>query len=83
MLPMVEDINDLKQFESIAKKAGVNVYDKTISFGTMVETLGAFNSIQDILSQSWIDFVSIGTNDGTSEIYGLDREDTERGRGRP
>lgn len=71
MLPFVISHEEIVKAKEIAVKSGLEP-GKNVKFGIMVETPAAVLII-DELCQAGIDFVSLGTNDLTQTILGVDR----------
>ena len=71
MLPFIISHEEIVKAKEIAQKAGLEPH-KNIKFGIMVETPAAVLII-DELCQAGIDFVSLGTNDLTQTVLGVDR----------
>ncbi len=74
MLPFVISHEEIVKAKEVAQKVGLEP-QKNIKFGVMVETPAAVLIIDEIC-QAGIDFVSLGTNDLTQTILGVDRGNT-------
>ena len=71
MIPFVISIDEIVKAKMLAEEAGLNPR-KDIKFGVMVETPAAALIIEGIC-ETGIDFISIGSNDLTQTILGVDR----------
>ncbi len=71
MLPFIISHEEIIKAKEIAVEVGLEP-QKNIKFGIMVETPAAVLVINE-LCQAGIDFVSLGTNDLTQTILGVDR----------
>lgn len=72
MVPLVESGGQLGRMKAVVEKAKhESSYDKAYKFGSMVETKSVLESMHGIARQA--DFISLGTNDLTQEITGLNR----------
>jgi pyruvate,water dikinase len=72
MLPFVISWEEVYRAKEIIKSEGL-IPGKDIKFGIMVETPAAALTIEDIIKNAGIDFVSFGTNDLTQLTLGVDR----------
>jgi pyruvate,water dikinase len=74
MLPFVISHEEIMKAKELAIQVGLEP-QKNIQFGIMVETPAAVLIIEE-LCQAGINFVSLGTNDLTQTILGVDRGNT-------
>jgi len=85
--PMVETVEDrdwllgvleqeLKPYQE-ARKIPQD-WRRAIPVGIMIETVAALNNLNALLDKSKIDFVSIGTNDLTKELFNTSRNSSHR-----
>jgi pyruvate,water dikinase len=72
MLPFVISWEEVYKAKEIIKSEGL-IPGKDIKFGIMVETPAAALTIEDIIKNAGIDFISFGTNDLTQLTLGVDR----------
>lgn len=72
MLRSVEEFNNLKN-RTLELQKELNNNSK-IKFGIMLETKEAYQNIETFKD---VDFISIGTNDLTNELYGFKREESK------
>jgi len=72
MIPFVISWEEVKRVKEIMIREGL-IPHKDIKFGIMVETPAAALTIEDIIKNAGIDFVSFGTNDLTQLTLGVDR----------
>jgi pyruvate,water dikinase len=72
MLPFVISWEEVYRAKEIIKSEGL-IPGKDMKFGIMVETPAAALTIEDIIKNAGIDFVSFGTNDLTQLTLGVDR----------
>ena len=71
MIPFVISIEEVVKTKELIKEVGLNP-GKDIKFGIMIETPAAALLIEDFCKLG-IDFISIGSNDLTQTILGVDR----------
>jgi len=71
MIPFVISVDEVVKAKEILREAGLEPR-KDIAFGIMVETPAAALLIEDFCKEG-IDFASIGSNDLTQTILGVDR----------
>ena len=69
MFPMIEEIEEFNSLKEICEKIAKEENTK-ISIGMMLETKKAMETIDDFKN---VPFMSIGTNDLMSELYGINR----------
>jgi phosphoenolpyruvate-protein kinase (PTS system EI component) len=67
MLPMVQSADQIRAARALLPAGGA------VPFGAMVETGAAVEAVDEIAAGA--DFLSIGTNDLTASLFGLDRQD--------
>jgi len=72
MIPFVISWEEVKRVKEIMIREGL-IPHKDIKFGIMVETPAAALTIEDIIKNAGIDFISFGTNDLTQLTLGVDR----------
>lgn len=65
MFPMIRSKDEVDRLRNI-----IYAYDRNIAIGIMLETKEALDNINDF---SYVDFISIGTNDLVEELYKIDR----------
>ncbi|MEM2873880.1 MAG: phosphoenolpyruvate synthase [Candidatus Nanoarchaeia archaeon] len=75
MLPFVISVEELQRAKGIAQDVGLLNSDKKVQFGIMVETPASVLLIEEFCKEG-IDFASIGSNDLTQLILGVDRGNT-------
>lgn len=73
MVPMVTEVADVRTVRAAVDQAAADVGVAPVRVGAMVETRAAVEAIDDLCQV--VDFLSIGTNDLTAEVLGLDRTD--------
>jgi pyruvate,water dikinase len=74
MIPFVISVDEIVKAKMLAEEAGLKPR-QDIKFGVMVETPAAALIIEG-LCETGIDFISIGSNDLTQTILGVDRGNT-------
>jgi len=72
MIPFVISWEEVKRVKDIMIREGL-IPHRDIKFGIMVETPAAALTIEDIIKNAGIDFISFGTNDLTQLTLGVDR----------
>ena len=72
MIPLVSSVDEIKKVRKLADSVGLKL-GKDVEFGVMVETPAAALIIEDIVEETDIDFVSLGTNDLTQYTIAIDR----------
>lgn len=73
MFPMIENSNEFDRLKSWVLDIQKEMKDtSTIQIGMMLETKQALNNIEDFVNA---DFISIGTNDLTAELYNISRDE--------
>ncbi|MEV0715854.1 putative PEP-binding protein [Asanoa sp. NPDC050611] len=73
MVPMVSTADQLTPVRAAVEAAAANLGTPVPPIGAMVETVSAVREIDAVCQAS--DFISIGSNDLTSEVLDLDRVD--------
>lgn len=83
--PMINNLEDWKKIQEIIR----DVLNETefshlsgifpIDLGVMIETQEAFDQFDTLLQEPRIKFFSVGTNDLTSKVYGINRLDPKAG----
>ncbi len=71
MFPMIESIDEFNYLKDWVLKLQQENNLKRPQIGMMLETKKALESINDFIN---VDFISIGTNDLTKDLYKIDRE---------
>lgn len=71
MLPFVISVDEVKKAKELMRQVGLEP-QKDIEFGVMVETPAAVWIIEELCKEG-IDFISLGTNDLTQTVLGIDR----------
>jgi len=71
MFPMIESVEEFYALKKIVVKISRSLNVKLPPLGIMLETQRALINIEDF---SKVDFISIGTNDLTSELFNINRE---------
>ncbi|BFI73177.1 phosphoenolpyruvate synthase [Nanoarchaeota archaeon] len=72
MFPFVTSWEEVYKAKEIMKEEGL-IPHKDVKVGIMVETPAAAMTIEDIIKNAGIDFISFGTNDLTQLTLGVDR----------
>lgn len=80
MVPTVRRYSEVKKVKSMVDglTAQFGIASSQYRFGVMMETLDAGKNIEEIAP--YCDFMSIGSNDYTSEFFGCDRSDWTKRR---
>jgi phosphoenolpyruvate-protein kinase (PTS system EI component) len=73
MVPMVTNVAQLRAVRATVDKVAAELAAAPVRVGAMVETVAAVEAIGALCEVA--DFLSIGTNDLTAEVLGLDRTD--------
>ncbi|HEU4424331.1 MAG TPA: putative PEP-binding protein, partial [Pilimelia sp.] len=73
MIPMVAGVDELRACRALLAKAAAEAGTATPPLGAMVELPDAVAAIEALAAEA--DFLSIGSNDLTAAILGLDRRD--------
>jgi phosphoenolpyruvate-protein kinase (PTS system EI component) len=73
MVPMVTNAAELRAVRATVDKVAAELAAAPVRVGAMVETVAAVRAIDAVCEVA--DFLSIGTNDLTAEVLGLDRTD--------
>ncbi len=72
MFPMIESYDEFMYLKSWVLKIKEDINNESIvKIGMMLETKRAYESLSDFKD---IDFISLGTNDLTKELYNIDRD---------
>ncbi len=71
MLPFVISVDEVRKAKALMREIGLEP-QKDVEFGVMVETPAAVWIIEDLCKEG-IDFISLGTNDLTQTVLGIDR----------
>jgi phosphoenolpyruvate-protein kinase (PTS system EI component) len=77
MIPMVADIGELRSCRTLLDRAAAELGVESPPLGIMVELPEAVARIDELAGEAA--FLSLGTNDLTSQILGLDRRDPSAG----
>ncbi|MFY9288777.1 MAG: putative PEP-binding protein [Alphaproteobacteria bacterium] len=77
MVPTIRTLEELLAIKQMTAAAAqrLGLSENDYAFGMMLETLEAANNIQSLVPH--VDFVSIGSNDLTSEVLGISRGDLD------
>ncbi|HJP77533.1 MAG TPA: aldolase/citrate lyase family protein [Pseudonocardiaceae bacterium] len=73
MIPMVANVEELRACRKLLDEAAVEVGVEPVPLGAMIELREAVEDIEAIAAEA--DFCSIGSNDLTCQLLGLDRRD--------
>ncbi|WP_344129069.1 putative PEP-binding protein [Luedemannella flava] len=73
MIPMVADVSELRACRKLLEAAAAAVGVPAPPLGAMIELPEAVESVEEIAAEA--DFLSLGTNDLTAAILGIDRRD--------
>jgi phosphoenolpyruvate-protein kinase (PTS system EI component) len=73
MVPMIRTAGELRAVRAVIEEVVLESGLPSIPVGAMVETVAAVDAIAEIAAVA--DFLSLGTNDLTAEVLGLDRTD--------
>jgi phosphoenolpyruvate-protein kinase (PTS system EI component) len=73
MAPMVATVEQMRAVRAAVDAVTAELGVGPVPVGAMIETLGAVEAVAELCRVA--DFLSIGTNDLTSQVLGLDRRD--------
>jgi phosphoenolpyruvate-protein kinase (PTS system EI component) len=73
MVPMVSSASELRAIRAVVDRVAAEMQAPPIRVGAMVETVAAVDAIVEVSAAA--DFLSLGTNDLTAQVLGLDRTD--------
>lgn len=73
MIPMVADVGELRACRKLLEAAATTLGVDAPPLGAMIELPEAVASVEEIAAEA--DFLSLGTNDLTAAVLGIDRRD--------